>query len=143
MPIRLNKSKRTKRDYRGSVKTPFELKVGTLGVLIALAGMAFLGARNQTKKAEYRSMVDEPRQLMTRGSFPDLTPYPSWSAPLYDDSGVAPAETFLNSPARSMTARDSPLPVHAHMEKYDVRYDGQQQDMINRNLREQFGRWKV
>jgi len=143
MPIRVSKTKSPKRDYRNTVKAPFEIRLGTMVVFTALVGFMVLGARKERMKTEYRSVVDEPRQLMTRGSFPDLTPYPSWSAPLYDDRGVAPEEVFLNSPARSMAAKDSPLPVHSHMQRYDVRYDSQQQDMINRNLREQFGRWRL
>ena len=95
------------------------------------------------KKAEsFNASVDEPRQMLTRGEFEDLTPYPSWSAPLYDDAGLNPDDAFLMSPARSMAARDSPLPVHSHMARYDVTYDAQQQDMINKNLRQQFARWR-
>ena len=130
----------SKHDYWADLHRPLAYKITPL---IIMGSLFIFGMVSKVKKeANLNPSVDEPRQMLTRGQFEDLTPYPSWSIPLYDDSGLTPEDAFLMSPARSMTARDSPLPVHSHMSRYDVTYDPQQQDMINRNLREQFGRWR-
>lgn len=137
---RFNKKSAKKRDYYDRISRPTSYQVAPL---IVIGGLFVYGMlKNKMGAEHFKASVDEPRQLLTRGQFPDLTPYPPWSLPLYDDAGMNADEAFLNSPARSMGARDSPLPVHSHMARYDVTYDAQQQDMINNNLREQFARWR-
>ena len=129
-----------KRDYWPDIHRPWVYKITPF---IIFGSMFIFGMVSKVKKeSNLNPSVDEPRQMLTRGQFEDLTPHPSWSIPLYDDSGLTPEDAFLMSPARSMAARDSPLPVHAHMSRYDVTYDAQQQDLINTNLRQQFGRWR-
>jgi len=138
---RFDRVKTLKRDYWSDFNRPILYKITPLILVSALfvAGMVM----DRTKKSANTNLtVDGTRQVLTRGQFPDLTPFPAWADPLYDDNGVTAEDAFLLSPARSMAARDSPLPVHSHMSRYDVTYDPQQQDMINRNLREQFGRWR-
>ncbi len=132
--------KKMKKDYSQMLNRPLAYKITPLMVMgvLFVAGMVM---NRQEKNADNPSLP-EPRQMLTRGEFEDLTPYPSWSSPLYVDSGLSPDDAFLMSPARSMAARDSPLPVHSHMSRYDVTYDSQQQDMIHRNMREQFARWR-
>ncbi len=136
---RFGKKKGVKKDYYDRISRPFSYQVVPL---VVIGGLFVLGMLKEKKAESFNASVDEPRQMLTRGEFEDLTPYPSWSAPLYDDAGLNPDDAFLMSPARSMAARDSPLPVHSHMARYDVTYDAQQQDMINKNLRQQFARWR-
>ena len=136
---RFGKKKSVKKDYYDRLSRPFSYQVAPL---VVLGGLFILGMLKEKRAESFNASVDEPRQMLTRGEFEDLTPYPSWSAPLYDDAGLNPDDAFLMSPARSMAARDSPLPVHSHMARYDVTYDAQQQDMINKNLRQQFARWR-
>ena len=136
---RFGKKKGVKKDYYDRISRPLSYQIAPL---VVIGGLFILGMLKEKKAESFNASVDEPRQMLTRGEFEDLTPYPSWSAPLYDDAGLNPDDAFLMSPARSMAARDSPLPVHSHMARYDVTYDAQQQDMINKNLRQQFARWR-
>lgn len=136
---RFGKKKGVKKDYYDRISRPLSYQIAPL---VVIGGLFVLGMLKEKRAESFNASVDEPRQMLTRGEFEDLTPYPSWSAPLYDDAGLNPDDAFLMSPARSMAARDSPLPVHSHMARYDVTYDAQQQDMINKNLRQQFARWR-
>ena len=136
---RFGKKKGVKKDYYDRISRPLSYQIAPL---VVIGGLFLLGMLKEKRAESFNASVDEPRQMLTRGEFEDLTPYPSWSAPLYDDAGLNPDDAFLMSPARSMAARDSPLPVHSHMARYDVTYDAQQQDMINKNLRQQFARWR-
>ncbi len=118
---------------------PTWVKAIGLGIVGGLGALFASGLRNKTFNA---TPLYEPPQMFTLGDWPDLTPPPYWSRPLYSDTSSLAATTFLTAPSRKPTAVDTTLPLHSHMEKYDVRYDTQQQKMINDNLREQFGRWR-
>ena len=111
--------------------------MGLVGGVAALLVAKHMG----TKKME-STIPSALEPTFSLNEWPDLTPPPYWSRPLYADTSSLAALTFLNAPSRKPTAQDTPLPYDTHMERYDVRYDTQQQQMINANLREQFGRWR-
>jgi hypothetical protein len=121
------------------VDRPMWAKAIGLGIVGGLLGLAFTSSLNK----RYGASTDPaPQPSFSLSEWPDLTPPPYWSRPLYSDTSAVAANTFLNAPSRKPTAQDTSLPYDSHMERYDVRYDRQQQAMINANLREQFGRWR-
>ena len=122
-----------------NMNRPTWAKAVGLGIIGGFGALAFSRLMKDSYKA---TPLYEPQQMFTLGDWPDLTPPPYWSRPLYADNSSLAATTFLTSPARKSAAVDTPLPLHSHMEKYDVRYDTQQQKMINSNLRELFSRWR-